>query len=784
MRMLPMKLGTKLMVWIALTFLAIFALVTYLFLRMEMRKTFQWVEIEAHVISKTVQKSMEQSMIQGDMKAIQGIIQHVVRDTDVKRMRVVNDKGLITRSSELRELGTSGADAPIQEAIRTSSKVQAMLTDAREYRVLNPLINVGACIDCHQNFPVNAVLGVLDITLSIEDKMNYLSQTRRLLLLTGMGMVLIICLVLFFLLHRKVLRHLSTLSRAATLMAEGNSNISVAIPSGDEIGFLGEAFNRMVVTINDANEKNTSLIRGIADPLLTVNNDMLITYVNGPMVALSGYPAAEVVGKLTCRDILRCDQCAGGCHLQRIVQGKGEGGSSQRTITSRNGVAIPVVTSDSILMDSKGNTTGAMSIMRDITLLKEAERKLANEVSWSSSVIQAIADPIFTVDPQKNITFINDAAVALTGFSAAEAMGQKCSRIFRGEICRQNCIYDQCLSSEESLHSVDRSIFTKDGREIQAQASGAVLRMADGKAVGCLEIVRDVTEEKRHVANLVDILKHVQEASETITAMAGEILANSDEQKKSVSEQSSSVKEVATTIEELDITSQQTSEKAETVVQTANRTVKISEDGQKAVEENLQVMNAIRNRVESIAEQILELSQQAQQIGSIITAVSDLAEQTNLLALNAAIEAARAGEHGRGFTVVAMEVKKLAEQSQAATSKISTLINEIQQATKICVRVTEEGAHGVEEGVKLAATAGETIQKVANNITNNADAVQQIATIAKQQSVGIQQVSMAMANINSGMNQTTQSAHRLSEAAERFSRLAARLNELTRKYKL
>jgi methyl-accepting chemotaxis protein len=356
--------------------------------------------------------------------------------------------------------------------------------------------------------------------------------------------------------------------------------------------------------------------------------------------------------------------------------------------------------------------------------------------------------------------------------------------VFRGEVCRGQCIYDRSIREGQSLHGVERNVVSREGREILARASGSALVTADGAAVGFLEIMRDVTEEQRNILSLLDVLKHIQSASDTIGTMSKDILRNSEEQKQGVSEQSSSVKEVATTIEELDITSQQTAEKAEGVVSTAQRTVQLSQEGQKSVQENIQVMHVIRGRVESIAEQILELSQQAQQIGSIVTAVNDLAEQTNLLALNAAIEAARAGEHGRGFTVVAMEVKKLAEQSQAATAKIAGLINEIQQATRTCVQVTEEGARGVEEGVRLAGTAGETIQQVMANIANTADAVQQIATIAKQQSVGIQQVSIAMSTINTGMNQTTRSAERLSDAAGEFNRLAGRLTDLVRKYKV
>jgi PAS domain S-box-containing protein len=777
----------KLMVWFAGSLLIIFSIFVYLMIRAETRRTYEWAGQTAEVIVKTVEKAMQQSMIQGDMESIQVIVDDVAGVEEVIWLRVINDGGIVTRSSSHRDLGDLIADPKIQETLKDGVARSGMdVHEAGSINFVKPLINTSTCMECkpHSEGTIGTPLGLLDLSLSIEEKLAEVSGDRWLMILWGLATVIFIILSLFFLLHRLVLRHISSLSHAASLIAEGNTNITVDIKGKDEIGLLGEAFNRMAVEVNDAHERNTSLINGIADPLLTVDNELMVTFINEPMEALTGYHREEVVGKLNCREFLNCEECQDECSLKAVIQGKDIIETESKTIRNRAGKSIPVISTCSILKDSKGHVLGSTTILRDITKEREAEQKLADEVSWSESVIRAIADPIFTVDNEKNITFVNEAALALSGYTAEEALGHKCHQIFKGDICRSDCIFERCRKEGEIIHGVERNLLPKEGKEILASTSGSILRTADTAGVGFLEIMRDVTDEKRHIQNLFDVLKHVQEASGTIISMARDILGNTEEQKKSVSEQSSSVKEVATTIEELDITSQQTSEKAGGMVEAAQKAVKISKDGQKGVEDNIEVMNTIRDRTESIAQQILNLSQQAQQIGSIITADNDLAEQTNLLALNAAIEAARAGEHGRGFAVVAMEVKKLAEQSQGATAKISSLIGEIQQAIKICVKVTEEGAREVDEGVRLSATTGETIQNVMDNITETADAIQQIATISKQQSVVIQQVSVAMADINTRMNQTTQSAEKLSEAAENFNRLAGELNDLVKRYKL
>lgn len=784
MNLIPTKLGTKLMIWIAGALLLIFVILMYMILRVETRKTIDWTRETAEIITKTVEKSMEQSMNQGDMETIQAIIEDVGKVTDVAGLRVVNQQGVITRSSKKQEVGDVDNEEIVTKAMITGNTMTELNGDNNILRTVSPLLNIGTCVDCHDETATGEPLGLLDLRMSIKDKIDAIARTKWMMILGGLVMLAFVSVTVFILIHRLVLRYITSLSHAAGLMAQGNTNISVDIQTSDEIGDLGAAFNRMVVNVNDANEKNSSIINGISDPMMSVDNNLVVNFVNEPMEELTGYRREEVLGEITCRELLHCDICGNGCFLQKILQGKEGKNNVKMNINNRSGREIPTIASSSALKDSLGKVIGAISIIRDITKEKESEQKLADEVSWSESVIKAIADPMFTVDSDKNITFINEAALAMTSYEKDEAVGRKCYNIFKGDICNRDCLYDRSIKQKESIHGVERNIVPKEGAEILARASGSVLQSADMTGVGFLEIMRDVTDEQKNINNLFDVLKHIQSASGTIISNAKSILENSEEQKKSVSEQSSSVKEVATTIEELDVTSQQTAEKAEGVVQTAQNTVDISKDGQKAVEDNIEVMNTIRSRVESIAEQILDLSQQAQQIGSIITAVDEIAEQTNLLALNAAIEAARAGEHGRGFTVVAMEVKKLAEQSQAATAKISGLINEIQHATKTCVKVTEEGAKGVEEGVRYAATAGETIEKVINNIAETADAVQQIATIAKQQSVGIQQVSIAMANINTGMNQTTRSAEDLSTAAEQFSNLADQLNELVKKYKI
>src|SRR5258708_16939771 len=106
-------------------------------------------------------------------------------------------------------------------------------------------------------------------------------------------------------------------------------------------------------------------------------------------------------------------------------------------------------------------------------------------------------------------------------------------------------------------------------------------------------------------------------------------------------------------------------------------------------------MHVVREQIESTAQNIRALAEQAQAIGDIIATVNDIAEQTNLLALKAAIEASRAGEHGKGFAVVASEVKALADQSKKATAQVRQILGNLQKAPNTPLPLPYQGPKSV-----------------------------------------------------------------------------------------
>ena len=127
-------------------------------------------------------------------------------------------------------------------------------------------------------------------------------------------------------------------------------------------------------------------------------------------------------------------------------------------------------------------------------------------------------------------------------------------------------------------------------------------------------------------------------------------------------------------------------------------------------------MNSIAQTVQQTGEIVGKLGERSKEIGNIVEIISNISGQTNLLALNAAIEAARAGEHGRGFAVVAEEVRKLAEESQNASQKISDLIQSIQAETSQAVASMEEGRREAEKGKENVTATGESFSEILSMI--------------------------------------------------------------------
>ncbi len=286
------------------------------------------------------------------------------------------------------------------------------------------------------------------------------------------------------------------------------------------------------------------------------------------------------------------------------------------------------------------------------------------------------------------------------------------------------------------------------------------------------------------VINLRTQIGDIREGVATLISTSSEISTTLSQLIAASEETASSVTETSATVEEVNQSAKLSSEKAKKVSEDSKITYKTSQLGEESVNEAIKGMESIKDHTESIAENIVTLSEQSQFIGEIISTVESLAEQSNLLAVNASIEAAKAGDQGKGFAVVAQEVKSLAERSKEATSKVRGILNDIQKATSAAVMATEQGGKVVETGLEKAITAGSSIRDLASNIEEATNAAIQIAASSQQQFVGMDQIRSATTNIKEATTQSIAGARQLQVSVKDLENFSNKLQGLVERYKL
>ncbi|MEP6992442.1 MAG: methyl-accepting chemotaxis protein, partial [bacterium] len=244
------------------------------------------------------------------------------------------------------------------------------------------------------------------------------------------------------------------------------------------------------------------------------------------------------------------------------------------------------------------------------------------------------------------------------------------------------------------------------------------------------------------------ITRPLQETANVIASSSAEILSATTEQAAGTNESMAAVTETVATVDEVAQTATQSAQRARAVADAAQRAAEGGRAGRLAVDEAVAAMRLVQAQVENMAHGIVALAEQAQAIGEITTAVSDIAEQTKLLALNAAVESTRAGEHGRGFALVAAEIKTLAGEAKESTVQVRRLLSEIQRSTSAAVMATEQGTKQSAAAVRQVNQAGEVIAQLATVVEEAAQAAAQIVASAGQQALGMDQIRQAIANIH------------------------------------
>lgn len=292
---------------------------------------------------------------------------------------------------------------------------------------------------------------------------------------------------------------------------------------------------------------------------------------------------------------------------------------------------------------------------------------------------------------------------------------------------------------------------------------GVLSRAVDTMKAKLKTLIGQVAETSEQVASSSEELYASAEQSAEASTQIAEAISNVA---AGTEHQSSTVDEISAAIEEMSAGIEQMAATASTVAEQVNVSSRMAREGRNAVDLAIQQMSAVAQSSDHAGVAVKKLAESSQQIGDINNVISGIAAQTNLLALNAAIEAARAGEQGRGFAVVAEEVRKLAEQSAEAATRIAALINENQTNIREAVDKVESGANDIQLGIDVVNKAGEAFRAIAESVTTVSDHVQEVSATTQQMAGSSQQIVTSIREVDSVSKGNSESTQTVSAATE------------------
>ncbi len=333
----------------------------------------------------------------------------------------------------------------------------------------------------------------------------------------------------------------------------------------------------------------------------------------------------------------------------------------------------------------------------------------------------------------------------------------------------------------KSLHQAAQAV-TRGQLNARAPVAGndEITGLAEVFNAMTARLEQQLESERQARHRVEEVLRALNQTAQGLAGAASEILAATSEQAAAAAQEAAAVQQTSVTVEELKQVTTLSAQKAGTVASLALQSEEVTLSGREAVERSVEGMVRVRDQVQSLAASMQRLSEQTQAVGEIISTVQDLAEQSNMLAVNAAIEAARAGEHGYGFSVVANEVRSLAEQSRQATVQVRSILGEIQKAVTTALGNTEAGTRSVEAGVDLVNRAGEVIRSLTDTISHSSNAASQIRASSDQHAAGVEQIAQAIAAIHDASVQALESTRQTERAARVLNEMSMSLKSLLR----
>ncbi|MBD1860859.1 MULTISPECIES: PAS domain S-box protein [Trichocoleus] len=452
-----------------------------------------------------------------------------------------------------------------------------------------------------------------------------------------------------------------------------------------------------------------------------------------------------------------------------------------------------------------------------------AQVSLVQEIKNRQNVLDEAAI-VSETDRKGNITFINDKFCEISGYSREELLGQNHRIVNSSHHAKPFFTEMWSLISSGRVWKGEIKNKRKDGAFYWVDSTIAPIFDTDGKIVKYIGIRFDVTERKQaeerlekqaeerkfeadaitqQVVNLLNEIKgaakgdltvkaqvtndslgaladsfnylisslrkvvlNIQSAAIQVNQSTTDSINNTNELAQQARTQASQIESTLRQIERLLNSIQDVAEAANRAEHVAKQAAQTAEIGGEAVDRTVDGINDLRLTISETSKMMKRLGEGSQQIGKIVTSISQIASQTNLLALNATIEAARAGEQGKGFAVVAEEVRKLAERSASATEEISDIVSTIQDEISRVMAAMEAGTQQVVDGTLLASEAKTNLNAIIDVSREINGLVQNITKAAQRQITSAEDISGTIQEVSEISTNTAEKAENVTVALD------------------
>jgi len=319
------------------------------------------------------------------------------------------------------------------------------------------------------------------------------------------------------------------------------------------------------------------------------------------------------------------------------------------------------------------------------------------------------------------------------------------------------------------------------------------LETTDQAELGDLAIQINSLLERIEVAigGVLGSSKRLTTTASLLAQTAGLVGRNTDKQQEvsqtmaaAVEQMSSSVAEITSTMEELSASSTQIADHSQSVVEVANLTLDSSKKGAEAMQHLQARMGDIHQDSATSLQEIIQLGSKSKEISKVMDLINTLADQTKLIAFNAALEASSAGESGKRFSVVASEIRRLADSVTDSTHEIEDRIQEIQDSISRLVITSEKGAHSIQLGMQVSSETAEDLNALVQAASKTSNAAQQISLSTKQQKTASNQVVIALHDIANASSHNAESVRGITDVSKEMVEMSQQLNELVQEFKV